>query len=137
MNRSSRSQRLAKRRMGTATVELAVCLPLLALIVFGSIQACDIIYLRHSLTTAAYEGSLEISRPDATQESVSGRVSQVLLLRGVEDGVSDIQAAAPVEQLFIGESATIVVTAPVASNMMIKGFINIPGEVEVRLRCTR
>ena len=38
-------------------VELAICLPVLILLLFGTIEACAIIYLNQSLKIAAYEGA--------------------------------------------------------------------------------
>ena len=70
-------------RPGLATVELAICLPMLVLIVFGSIQATNLIYLQHATTAAAYEGMLELARPNATNASVETRIQQVLDAREV------------------------------------------------------
>ncbi len=46
-----------RKRNGTATVELAVCLPLIVIIAFGSIEATNMIFLEQRLTAAAYEGA--------------------------------------------------------------------------------
>ncbi|MCA9165038.1 MAG: pilus assembly protein, partial [Planctomycetales bacterium] len=40
---------------GVATLEMAVCLPMLVIITFCSIEAANFIYLKQSLTEAAYE----------------------------------------------------------------------------------
>ena len=41
-------------RRAAAVVELAVCLPLLFTIFFGSIEACNVIFLKQAVTAAAY-----------------------------------------------------------------------------------
>lgn len=125
------------RRAGVATVELAVCLPLLVLIVFGSIQACDLIYLRHGVTTAAYEGSLEAARPDATRASVEARMEQVLELRGVKNGTVNIAAAAPIENLNVGDDIRLIVRAPIGPNLKISGFFGVSNQIRVTFDCTR
>ncbi|QEG21836.1 TadE/TadG family type IV pilus assembly protein [Mariniblastus fucicola] len=43
-------------RRGAAVVEFAVCLPLIVLIVFGGIEAANMLFLRQTLVQAAYEG---------------------------------------------------------------------------------
>lgn len=128
--------RSRKSRRGTATVELAVCLPALALLLFGSMQACDMIYLKHSLTTAAYEGSLEAARPDATSATVQARVEQVMQIRGVKNGSVSINAAADIKDLGVGDSVRLNVSAPVKQNLMISGFFGTPNQLSVRFDCT-
>ena len=126
-----------RARRGVATVELAVCLPALTLLVFGSMQACDMIYLKHGLTTAAYEGSLEAARPDASDASVQGRIEQVLGLRGVKSGSCTITSDQPIEVLPVGEEIRFVVRAPVAPNLKFPAFFGAPKELRVRFDCSR
>lgn len=125
------------RRRGTATVELAVCLPVLTLLVFGSMQACDMIYLKHSLMTAAYEGSLEVARPDSSSSNVQGRVEQVMEIRGVEGGSCDIDSSKAIESLAPGDVVTLQVKAPVKANLKFPPFFGTPSEIEIDFQCTR
>ncbi len=124
-------------RRGVAAMEFAVCLPVLITLVFGSIQACDLIYLKHSLTTAAYEGSLEVARPDATSATLGGRINQVLELRGVQGGTYEVKSAAAIQDLNIGEPVVLTLRAPVQQNMMISGFIVGPKELSIDFECSR
>src|SRR3954462_15943353 len=48
--------RLAARKRGVAAAELAVCLPVIVLIVLATIESCSAMCLKQSLTVAAYEG---------------------------------------------------------------------------------
>ncbi len=118
-------------------MEFAVCLPVLVALVFGSIQACDVIYLKHSLTTAAYEGSLEVARPDATSASLMARIDQVLRLRGVNKASCEFKAEAAIEDLKVGDYVTLAIRAPVGANQMISGFFVGPSELVVEFECTR
>lgn len=121
-------------RKGAATVEFAVCLPMLALMVFGSIQACDLIYLRHSATAAAYEGTLELSKPSATNAAVEARVNQVLEARGISDTKVDFEPKGiDIEKASLGTKISIVVTARVAPNLMLSGFFVAPDNIVGRI----
>ena len=70
-----RSQHRATRR-GVAAVELAVCLPVIILLVFGAIEASSFIFLKQSLNVAAYEGIRESIRISSNTrgEPVSGEI---------------------------------------------------------------
>lgn len=128
----------AKKRRAIAAVELAVCLPLLSLLVFGSIQACDFIYLKHSLTSAAYEASLELARPDATNASVSARINQVLNAREVVSATHSIDAGGvSLADAVPGSTVVVTVGAPISGNLMLTGFFAMPGSVTVDFTCTR
>lgn len=114
-------------RRGTATVELAVCLPMLALLVFGSIQACNLIYLKHALTSAAYEGTLELSRPDATSTSVTERVNQVLAMHDVvKPTITITPSGKAMTDLPQGSPVSIRVSANVNSNIALSGWFPMP-----------
>ena len=43
-------------RKGAAVVEFAVCLPVVVLIVLGSIEAASLLFLKQTLVQASYEG---------------------------------------------------------------------------------
>ena len=125
-------------RRAAAATELAVCLPVLTLIVFGSIQACNLIYLKHGVVTAAYEGTLELSKRNATNASIIARAQQVLTARGIKasdirltPAATDIAAAAP------GTQFTVEVSATVRSNMSLSGFFPLPATVISRVAATR
>lgn len=45
------------RRAGAALVELAICLPVLLLIVYGALEAAGMIFLRQALVQSAYEAA--------------------------------------------------------------------------------
>ncbi len=44
-----------RNRKGAALVELAICLPVLLLIVYGALEAAGMIFLRQALVQSAYE----------------------------------------------------------------------------------
>lgn len=143
MNRNQQPSRtyrapLGKRRAGAATVELAVCLPLLALLMFGSIQACNLVYLKHALTTGAYEGTLELVKSGASSASVKTRVEQVLDSRGVKAYDVTIQAGGGgVERTSFGEPVSIRARADVNSNLLLKGWFSTAKQVEYTVTCPR
>jgi len=132
------TRREGRERRGAAVAELAVCLPLLTLIVFGSIQACNLIYLKHGVVTAAYEGTLELAKRSANSASITTRAQQVIDARGITSarirllpaGI-DIAASPP------GTPVTVEVTADVRPNMSLSGFFPLPSQVVARIVGTR
>lgn len=100
---------------------------MLALLVFGGMQACDVIYLKHSLTAAAYEGSLELNKADATNADVQARIQQVLDSRGVTSSSFQISPAGiQIDQVPHGTTVTLSVTANTAANLTLSGFFMTP-----------
>lgn len=105
-------------RRGVATVELAVCLPLLVLFCFGAIEACSMIYLKQSLTIAAYEGGRTANALGATTSDVEATCNQILADRGIAGGVvattpSQISSANP------GTYIAVEVSAPTTANSLL------------------
>ena len=127
-------RRRAERRTGAAVTELAVCLPVLTLVVFGSIQACNLIYLKHGVITAAYEGTLELAKRNATSSSIVARAQQVLDARGVRDAeIRILPAGTDIGAATMGTPFTIEVTAKVRPNMSLAGFFPSPDTVSGRI----
>lgn len=117
----SRNQRWRRaHRQGGAAVELVVCLPVIVLLILGALEACGAIFLRQSLTVAAYEGARAALLPNATSASATTRSQQVIDDRRVIGATiatdpSDITTAVP------GEYVTVTVTAPSDQNALFIG----------------
>ena len=76
--------RRAQRR-GTALVEFAVCLPILALLVFGTIEATSYVFLKQSVQVAAHQGALAASRLSGTTAQAEQAAAAILRSREVHD----------------------------------------------------
>jgi hypothetical protein len=108
------------RRHGVAAVEFAVCLPVIMLLVFGMIESCSMIFLKQSLTVAAYEGVRTALEEQAVAADVRLTCEQILVDRQVQDGTIAI-APGDFELLPSGEYISITVSAPADSNSIIRG----------------
>jgi Flp pilus assembly protein TadG len=107
-------------RRGVAASELAVCLPVLVLLVLAMIESCTMIFLKQSLTVAAYEGVRAAIEPSAKASNVNGAANGVLTDRRVRDGrivitPSNWESIAP------GQYVTVTVSAPANRNSAIPG----------------
>ncbi|MGI9428763.1 MAG: TadE/TadG family type IV pilus assembly protein [Bythopirellula sp.] len=134
------AQRRSRSRFcsGIATVELAICIPVLTLIVFGSIQATNLIFLQHAATAAAYEGSLEMAKSNATNASVQARIQQVLDARGVGNtAIAILPVGTEISRTPTGTLLTLQVTADVPSNTGVFGFFSMQNQVTGTLVATR
>jgi|SRR6516165_2385858 Flp pilus assembly protein TadG len=105
-------------RRGTAATELAVCLPIVVLLVVATIEACSMIFLRQSLSVAAYEGVRTAIRPGATAADVESTCQQILSDRHVAGATisvnpSNIATIAP------GQYVNVTVSAPCAGNSVV------------------
>ena len=112
-----KKQKLRSKREGAAVVEFAVCLPLIVLIVLGTIEAGSLLFLKQTLVQAAYEGAkVAIATGDSDQvESVVDAVAASRNLTGVnvQFTPSDLTSVPA------GETITITLTAPGDDNSLI------------------
>ena len=116
----NRTSKRRSRRRGVAAVEFAVCLPVILLLVFGSIEASSFIFLRQSLNVAAYEGAREAIRVGATNSDATESVDNILTSRRVRDfRVSFPNGESGIAQR--GEEIVIEVTAPTSPNSPLAG----------------
>ena len=70
--------RCGPHRRGVATVELAVCLPVIVLLVLGAMEATNMVFLKQSLAVAAYEGGRTSVVPGATTADVVAKCQEIL-----------------------------------------------------------
>jgi Flp pilus assembly protein TadG len=111
------------RRRGAAVAEFAVCLPLLITIVLGSIEASRLIHIQHGLETAAYEAARSVADHRAsTSSDVDSVVSSILDAYQVTGGQAALTPST-LNTVRTGDLITVTVTAPLAGNRVISGWI--------------
>ena len=110
------------RRRGAALVELAVCLPVLVLIVFGAIESASMIFLKQTLVQTAYESIKVAARNNSSNAQADAAAQQVLAGRNLNDvqvrfEPNDVANAAR------GTVIRVIVEAPAGTNSPISfGF---------------
>lgn len=104
------------RRSGVAVVEVAVCLPLCVLIILGSFEACNSIFLKQSATGAACEAAKISTSLGGTEVAARTRVSEILNARQLKGGTvvfSPPLSTSPVR----GTPVTATVSIPTSNNL--------------------
>ncbi len=104
MNRDMIKRKQKKNRSGIATVELAICLPLILLVTFGGIEGASMIFTKQALVASAYEGIKVAVTDNATEDDVLAATQAVLdgrLLEGatveiLPSNFSDVDAGTPI-----------------------------------------
>lgn len=100
--------------MGVAATELAVCLPIVVLIVLATIESCSALFLKQSLTVAAYEGARTAIEKGATAATVQTACNNILTDRRVKG--SKITISPTISTLKPGDYVDVTVSAPCNSN---------------------
>ena len=109
------SSKTKRRRQGVAAVEAALCLPVVLILMLGTLEICSGIFLRESLKIASFEGARAGVRRQSTPDQVRTTVTEVLQARGVQGAQIEI-----VPNSFDGLDAlspiAVTVTAPAEGN---------------------
>ena len=116
-NIRSRSRGFLKRK-GAATVELAVCLPVIVILAIGSMESASMIFLRQALIQSAYETCKESVKARGDQNLAITRGQQALAFRGIQ-GESITFNPPDVSTLTRGTPVTVTVSAPGDSNSVL------------------
>src|SRR3954453_15454003 len=85
--------RRAARKRGVAAAELAVCLPVVVLIVIATIESCSAMFLKQSLTVAAYEGVRPAIATGGTAATVQTVCGDILKDRRVQGSLVRVNPA--------------------------------------------
>lgn len=107
-----------RKSRGVAAAELAVCLPVVVLLVVASIEACGAIFLKQSLTVAAYEGVRTALEDGVSSSNVQTACDRILADRRIQGATvtikpSDITALNP------GDFIDVTVSAPCTPNSVV------------------
>jgi Flp pilus assembly protein TadG len=104
-----------RKRRGVAAAELAVCLPIVVLLVVATIESCSALFLKQSLTVAAYEGIRVAIDKGTSAGNVQAVCNQVLAERRVQGGQVTLNPA-DITSLKPGDFLNVTVSAPCNSN---------------------
>lgn len=78
-----RRHRRANQRDGAAVVEAAFCIPVILIMMMGTLEVCSGLYLSESLTVCAYEATRAGVRRGKTADDVYDRAVEVLAQRNI------------------------------------------------------
>lgn len=110
------------QRSAVATVELAIVLPVLMILVLGIVESCNLFYIKQSLTIAAYEGARAAITKGMSVSNIGARCNQVLSDRKIASGAIQITPDPPSGEVY-GTYITVRVQAPYSANTLIPGWI--------------
>lgn len=103
--------RYPARRAGTACVELAVCLPLIILLVLASIEGANMLFLRQAVVQATYETAKAAAKTNGIQANAQTLGRQVLSSRGVTSPTISFSPSS-VQNLPAGSQFTVSISVP-------------------------
>jgi Flp pilus assembly protein TadG len=116
MNRSQRTPRQfqGETRRGAVLIELAVCLPILTLIVLTAIEATAITFARQAMVQTAYEAAVVAVRREATNSDALAAAQAVTNGRMLAQ-VTIQFTPADVSQVPRGGLVTVTATVPASA----------------------
>ena len=112
--------------MGTVIVEMAVCLPVMLLLVFGCLELNSSIFLSQTLTSAAHEGALVGLRQNATEAEVIERVETIMTARNIDQYTLELKTfGTDFVDLESGERFAIAIETPRSNQWISLSQINV------------
>lgn len=108
-------------RKGAAIVELAIVLPLLLLLLMGTIEACAAMHLQQSIDIASYEAVRTSLLPKSSSTLVRTTAEKFLTNRNTKGATVSISPA-NFETAPIGTTITVSISAPSDQNLPVSPF---------------
>src|SRR4051794_21819525 len=102
-------------RRGVAAAELAVCLPIVVVLVIATIESCGALFLKQSLAASAYEGVRAAIKKGSTAASVQTACNQILTDRRIQGSQVTLNPA-NIASLKPGDFIDVTVSAPCTAN---------------------
>lgn len=102
--------RRSRQRTGAALVEFAVCIPVILIILLGSMEACSAIFVRQALTCSAYEGIRAAVHGGALTSDALERAQAILDSRGIRGATIEFEPA-DIRDAARGEDIAVIVSA--------------------------
>lgn len=116
---ASRSRR-RKHQLGVAVVELAVCLPILVVILLATVETCVMLQLQQNLAVAAYEGARVGTMPGVGSGTVQLQCEMLLDDRNINGYTITMEPADPAT-MAVGDNFTVTINADCSANSVFGG----------------
>ena len=130
-HRTSRTPRRRPLR-GVTTVEVSICLPVLLMFFYGSIEFSRVNMLRHAAGEAAYEGARRGISPGATVAGVKTAANDILATAWAKGGTIDVSPAT----IDVNTTqVTVNVSIPLSQNSLM-AIVFFPGSTNITGSCT-
>ena len=117
---SQRCARSASRALGTrrggALIEMAFVLPVMFIVILGSVDICNSIFVKQFLTEISYIGALEGADASVGETELSDSVTSYLLARNIENASVSIEGVdgTPFDLVERGELFEVVINLAAA-----------------------
>lgn len=116
----SRRRRLGRRSDdGIAVVELAICLPILVLLLLATVEACVMLQLKQNVTVTAYEGARIGILPGAEATNVQMQCELLLGDRDIDGYTITMNPDPGIVET--GEMFSVTVSADCVANSVLGG----------------
>lgn len=117
---SGMATRLARkpRRVGAAMVELALFLPVFFMITMATVETCRVLYLRQSLTIAAYECARLGIVPGMSLDALQSQCDAIMNGRNIKGAVLSTNPAS-LESLRYGDTLTVSISVALDTNVVL------------------
>jgi len=132
---SAKKHGSVRHRRGVAATEAAIMLPLFVLTVFASIEAANAIYLKQSLTLAAYEAASILEENTGTIAQAEARCSQILGARDVQ--TFEMNVSPVPNSLNPGDVFTVDVSSPASAYRVGPSFFFQTSELSATISTVR
>jgi Flp pilus assembly protein TadG len=122
------------RRCGTASVELALCLPVLLTLTFGMLETCNLVNQRTRMLAVAYESARYATRP-TTASATAATAAQVnsyattLLQQVSVKGATVTVSPSDLTSITSQTPVTVTITAPLSQNSFTSFVVKSPSNL--------
>ncbi|MEM8668854.1 MAG: TadE family protein [Planctomycetota bacterium] len=110
------------KRHGVAVIELALCLPVLVLILLATVETCVMIQLRQNLAITAYEGARVGILPGTEASTVDSQCQMLLDDRNIQ-GYSVTMDPSDPTTMDEGDSFRVTIDVDCAANSVFGGMM--------------
>lgn len=136
MKRNRRRTRASLERTGAALVETAVCLPLILVLVVGSIEMSNGVFQQHAVRAAAHECARIAASGEKQGTDVQYIANEVLTQRGIDNFDIDIDVTARTVNTGTVQPPTTTHFDVPESGTPTAGLENVPRGTLLRLKLT-